>query len=86
MKDDTEVVRLLIEGGAPLDDQDEEGFTPLHRAVLNGRTNVVQLLITSQASLDLIDNNSQTPTELAKGPASKSPSAPPPQRALSTGD
>ena len=40
---------MLIQRGAPLNDQDEDGLTPLHRAVLNGRLNTVQLLIASQA-------------------------------------
>jgi ankyrin repeat protein len=39
-----EVVKLLLENGAQPDLEDEDGKTPLSRALLKGKTGVIQLL------------------------------------------
>jgi len=50
MQGDVKILTALLSFGAPVDDQDEDGFTPLHRAVINGATPVVSLLISAKVS------------------------------------
>ena len=43
----------LLDKGAPLDVQDEDGYTALHRAIMNHHTEVAQLLLDTGASLTI---------------------------------
>ena len=45
-----DVLKNLISFGAPVDDQDEDGYAPLHRAVINGKTAVVTPLLTAKVT------------------------------------
>lgn len=40
-----EIVRLLLEAGAPVNDAQQDGWTPLHGAVHNGEADIVRLLL-----------------------------------------
>lgn len=57
----------LIALGANLDWQDEEndGWTPLHVATFNGKTEIVRMLIGAGAKLDILDEDGCTPLHLA---------------------
>ena len=50
---DTEVVKQLLDDGAPVDEKDEEGWTALTRASERGHTEVVKLLLDKGALLDV---------------------------------
>jgi ankyrin repeat protein len=56
----TEYCDLLIEGGAQINGRDQYGATPLHRAALNGKLEVVKLLLKRGAdkSLKTFDGDS----------------------------
>ena len=62
-----EAATLLIGRGADVDLQDEEGNTPLGRAVFSarGRYDVVRLLLKSGASPDVPNKAGETPRQLA---------------------
>jgi ankyrin repeat protein len=50
-----------------LDGRDNNGRTPLHLACQQGHLDVVRILISYGASLELIDNEGRTPLDLAAG-------------------
>ena len=56
----TEVVRLLLDEGAPMDEKDENGMTALMLASRYGRTEVVRLLLDKGAAVDVKDNDGIT--------------------------
>ena len=51
-KNDERIAKLLLENGAQPDFEDEDGQTPLSRAVERGSVAVVQLLITKQVKMN----------------------------------
>ena len=51
-KGNDRVARLLLEHGARPDFEDENGHTPLSRAVEEGSVAVVQLLLAKEAKMD----------------------------------
>lgn len=53
-----DIIRLLIENGAPLDEEDENGCTPMAMAVYAGRLDVVKLLIEKNCPCDVVAINS----------------------------
>lgn len=55
-----QVVALLFEKGAVIDQTDIEGRTPLLCASLGGHYEIARLLIEKGASIDLADNGGQT--------------------------
>ncbi|HSS39791.1 MAG TPA: ankyrin repeat domain-containing protein [Polyangia bacterium] len=63
-----EAATLLIGRGADVDLQDEEGNTPLGRAVFSarGRYDVVRLLLKTGASPDVPNKAGETPRQLAE--------------------
>jgi uncharacterized protein len=66
-----EVVRLLVDAGAPLDHVNNLGWTALIEAIILGdggrrHTNVVRTLVTAGANVNLADRNGDTPLALAK--------------------
>lgn len=62
------IVRALLDAGATVDSQDNEGNTPLGNAVYEsrGRGDVIQLLVARGAAKDLKNNHGVSPIELAK--------------------
>jgi hypothetical protein len=61
----TRVARLLIERGADPNARCQEGFTPLHRALFQGRTETARVLIEHGASVELKDDEGRTPLDIA---------------------
>ena len=51
-KDDERVVKLLLDNGAQPDFEDENGQTPLSRAVEKGSVAVVQLLLAKEVKIN----------------------------------
>ena len=60
-----EIVKLLIEGGAPVNAQNKSKNTPLHWAALNGRCEVIEFLIQSKADPNLKNEFDRQPIEEA---------------------
>jgi ankyrin repeat protein len=52
-------MKLLISYGADIDTKDEDGFTLLHIASINGRTDYPQTLLQYRLNIDEPDNNGQ---------------------------
>ena len=59
-------IKPLIETGADIDVQVENGATALFAASKNGHIEVVKILILHEADLDLENNNGETPLAIAK--------------------
>ncbi|KAE8990826.1 hypothetical protein PR002_g21044 [Phytophthora rubi] len=51
-----DTARILLDGGASVDQQDENGKFPLLAACSNGNVALVELLLDKRASIDLADN------------------------------
>src|SRR5690606_28168106 len=51
-----EMVRILIEAGAPLDARDWNGETPLFQAASAGRHEIVKILMDAGAAIDIRDD------------------------------
>ena len=67
----TEVVRILIRAGAPLDHVNNLGWTAVIEAIVLGdggprHTDTLGILVQAGANLDLADRNGQTPLALAR--------------------
>jgi hypothetical protein len=60
-----DVVALLLEKGALINDQDHKGWTPLHRACIHGRVAVACLLLEKGADPTIQDRNGKTPFDVA---------------------
>ena len=58
-------VRELIAAGANVNQQDIDGWTPLHLAAYNGHQAVVQALIAAGADVNQQDNDGRTPLHRA---------------------
>ncbi|XP_054844101.1 LOW QUALITY PROTEIN: cortactin-binding protein 2 [Eublepharis macularius] len=52
---------LLNEEGLNINDSSEDGYSALYSAAMNGHTDCVRLLLTSEAQVDLVDKNGFTP-------------------------
>lgn len=65
MEGQFEAVKALIERGAKLECQDEEGFTPLLMAIWKQRDEIVTYLLQNNASMDTLDKNKRTCVHLA---------------------
>ena len=83
-----EVAKMLVKEGADVNAVGENGWTPLHGAAYSGADEIVQFLVDSGATLDLIDVYLQTPWSIAEGiigagfvAFSKKPSGPHPSTA-----
>lgn len=47
--------------------QDEQGFTPLHMAVIGGNVPLLKLLVRKGADVDILDADGHTPSHWATG-------------------
>jgi ankyrin repeat protein len=56
-----DVVRALLDLGAPIEQPEQGGLTPLARAVLNNRVDIARLLISRGADVNHVDNLGMTP-------------------------
>ncbi len=56
-----EIAKLLVEKGADVNAVVENGWTPLHGAAYSGSDGIVQFLVDSGATLDVINAFLQTP-------------------------
>ncbi|XP_053109737.1 cortactin-binding protein 2 [Hemicordylus capensis] len=52
---------LLNEGGLDINESCEDGYSALYSAAMNGHTDCVRLLLTSEAQVDPVDKNGFTP-------------------------
>jgi ankyrin repeat protein len=59
------VVRLLLEHGADINVQDEDGWTPLHWASMNGALEVVRLLLEHGSEVEAKHNGGKTTLQVA---------------------
>jgi len=57
----TDVARMLIEGGADVNGKSREGDTPLHASAFYGCTEIVKLLLDKGADASIRNQNWQTP-------------------------
>ncbi len=62
-----EIAKLLVEKGADVDAVGENGWTALHGAAYIGSDGIVQLLVDSGATRDVLDDFEQTPWSIAEG-------------------
>jgi len=60
---ETEIVGLLLGRGADADAETTDGWTPLHEASSDGKTETVRLL---GASADVKDKMGRTPSQVAR--------------------
>lgn len=61
----TEIVQVLIDAGADLDNQKSDGRTPLHMAVSRGSIDIVKALLAAGAYVDPVDHDHITPLHIA---------------------
>jgi ankyrin repeat protein len=59
--EDLKLLQFLIDNKAPVNAQDDEGSTPLHKAARLGNHKVVNLLIENGADVNLQNNKGHTP-------------------------
>ncbi len=67
-EDDASMVGLLLQGGAEVDVKDDNGNTPLWRAVFDsqGKGEVIRLLLSHGADKHAANDHGVTPAELAE--------------------
>ncbi len=63
--DDFQMVTTLVKHGANIDVQDNEGWCPLHAAASCGHEEIVRFLLESSANPGLVNNEGDTPLDLA---------------------
>jgi len=59
------VVRLLVDAGAPIDPQQQEGWTPLHAAVHQGNVEMTKYLLAHGADQKLQNEKGKNAIGLA---------------------
>src|SRR4051794_697359 len=64
-KQQWDIVRKLIEAGAPVESSDDTGLTPLMVAARQGNLEMLRMLLDKQARLDFMDFNGRTAIEYA---------------------
>ena len=62
----TEVVKLLLEKGAKIDDRHRDGSTALHGAAFLGRVETVKLLLEKGADINIRKDDGMTPIDVAQ--------------------
>jgi ankyrin repeat protein len=58
-------VKQHLANGTDVNAKDENGYTPLHPAALNGHKEIVELLIAKGADVNAKDNDGKTPLDSA---------------------
>lgn len=66
-----DVVKFLVENGASVNQQDNEGWTPLHAAASCGYLNIAEYFINHGASVGIVNSEGEVPSDLAEEPAMK---------------
>eukprot|EP00112_Aurelia_sp_Birch-Aquarium-sp1_P000750 Seg1073.5 transcript_id=Seg1073.5/GoldUCD/mRNA.D3Y31 product="Protein phosphatase 1 regulatory subunit 16A" protein_id=Seg1073.5/GoldUCD/D3Y31 len=66
LKDDLEMIRLLLDHGASLEATDSYGWTALHYSAFFGSLDIVRFLVLNCADLMLMNNNGETAYDLAQ--------------------
>jgi uncharacterized protein len=61
-----EIVRLLVENGAPPNVQQEGGWTPLHEAAQIGDKDMVKVLLEHGSDPQMCSNDGKTPADMAR--------------------
>lgn len=60
------IIRVLLENGAKVNEADMFGKTPLHYAAEIGKSRCIPILLRKGASVDARDKNGKTPLDLAE--------------------
>lgn len=60
------VAEVLLNHGADVDIQNEEGDTPIHKASYTGREDIVVLLVAHNANVFIVNGDGLRPFEVAK--------------------
>ncbi|KAB0377328.1 hypothetical protein FD755_011772, partial [Muntiacus reevesi] len=66
-----DMVKFLVESGASVNQQDNEGWTPLHAAASCGYLNIAEYFINHGASVGIVNSEGEVPSDLAEEPAMK---------------
>ncbi|EPY89410.1 hypothetical protein CB1_000111014 [Camelus ferus] len=66
-----DMVKFLVENGASVNQQDNEGWTPLHAAASCGYLNIAEYFINHGASVGIVNSEGEVPSDLAEEPAVK---------------
>ncbi len=59
------VIKALVEAGADIEKKDRDGLTPLAMAALFGKVHPLRSLLEHEASINVTDNESETPLSIA---------------------
>jgi len=59
----SELVRILVNNGAPTNSQDEHGNTPLHIALEKNDENILRFLVNSGANINIKNNQGVSPLQ-----------------------
>lgn len=65
VRGDLEDIKVLVSAGADINATGENGFTPLHYAVEQEKTDVVKFLLQKNVRLDIVDEAGNTALKLA---------------------
>ncbi|XP_070112002.1 protein phosphatase 1 regulatory subunit 12B isoform X14 [Equus przewalskii] len=65
------MVKFLVENKANVNQQDNEGWTPLHAAASCGYLNIAEYFINHGADVGIVNSEGEVPSDLAEEPAMK---------------
>ena len=65
-----QVMQALVDAGAYLDSQNTQGWTPLHRAAFNGRSEICAYLVGKGASVHSVNKEGNSALHLAAASSS----------------
>ncbi|KAK1327923.1 hypothetical protein QTO34_012344 [Cnephaeus nilssonii] len=66
-----DMVKFLVENRADVNQQDNEGWTPLHAAASCGYLNIAEYFLSHGASVSIVNSEGEVPSDLAEEPAMK---------------
>ncbi len=66
LKDEIEIMRLLVDNGASIEATDSYGWTTLHYAAFFGSLEIVRFLVLNCADLTAVNNSGETPYDIAQ--------------------